>query len=198
MRLHTRKFLLSSFVIVTFVLYAAFGRKGNTSFGALGGKVSDFESGIPISSENPVSSLPETPSGIQTLPADQSPPGKKISSAQVPARTSTPAPKPAPAPAQPAGSIYRDGKYTGSSANAYYGNVQVVAVIKGGKLADVQFLDYPSDRSYSAEASRYATPILRSEAIRAQSATVDTVSGATYTSEAFIESLGSALGQARI
>lgn len=91
---------------------------------------------------------------------------------------------------------YRDGTYTGVSANAYYGNIQVQAVIQGGKLAGVQFLDYPQDRSRSISINTRAMPILQSEAIQAQSANVNTISGATDSSGAFRQSLSSALAQA--
>lgn len=94
--------------------------------------------------------------------------------------------------------IYKNGNYTGNIADAYYGNVQVKAVISSGKITDVQFLDYPNDRQNSIHINTYAMPILKSEAIKAQSAKVDVVSGATATSEAFQESLASALAQAKI
>jgi uncharacterized protein with FMN-binding domain len=74
--------------------------------------------------------------------------------------------------------------------------VQVQIAVSGGKILDVQALQLPSDRSRSARISQYAAPILRSEAIQAQSARVDIVSGATYTSRAYAQSLASALKQA--
>jgi len=107
----------------------------------------------------------------------------------------TPAPTPAPV-AKPAGQ-YKDGTYTGSSANAYYGNVQVQAVIQGGKLANVTFLDYPQTHQTSVYINSQAMPYLTQEAIQAQSANVNVVSGATFTSQAFIQSLASALTQAK-
>ncbi len=92
---------------------------------------------------------------------------------------------------------YKDGDYTGDSVDAYYGNVQVKAIIRGGKITDVQFLDYPQDRRTSINISNRAMPDLKTEAIQAQSAKVDIVSGATQTSQAFIQSLQSALTQAQ-
>lgn len=91
---------------------------------------------------------------------------------------------------------YKDGTYTGSVADAFYGNVQVEAVIKNGRIADVKFLQYPNEQRTSIEINQQAMPYLTQEAIQAQSAQVDGVSGATQTSRAFIESLQSALGQA--
>jgi uncharacterized protein with FMN-binding domain len=92
---------------------------------------------------------------------------------------------------------FKDGTYTGTSADAYYGYIQVKATISGGKLTDVTFLDYPSDRRESIEINSQAMPMLKQEAIQAQTAHVDGVSGATDTSAAFIESLQAALNQAK-
>lgn len=91
---------------------------------------------------------------------------------------------------------YRNGSYTGAVADAFYGNVQVRAKISGGKLVDVQFLQYPNDRGHSIEINNYAMPLLTQEAIQAQSANVNGVSGASATSYAFVQSLQSALQQA--
>lgn len=91
---------------------------------------------------------------------------------------------------------YKNGTYTGSVADAFYGNIQVQVVISGGKITDVIFLQYPNDRNTSIEINSQAMPMLKQEAIAAQSAQVDGVSGATATSGAFIQSLSSALQQA--
>lgn len=93
---------------------------------------------------------------------------------------------------------YRDGNYTGSSVDAYYGNVQVMATISGGKISDVQFLDYPQDRNTSVRINSRAIPYLTSEAISIQDSKVNAVSGASFTSAAFRKSLASALSQAKI
>jgi uncharacterized protein with FMN-binding domain len=92
---------------------------------------------------------------------------------------------------------YKDGSYTGSPADAQWGTIQVKAIISGGRIADVQFLQYPNERSRSVLINTYADPQLTQEAIQAQSAQVDIVSGATDTSEAFMQSLGDALSQAQ-
>jgi len=93
--------------------------------------------------------------------------------------------------------MYRNGTYTGDSVDAYYGNVQVQVTVSGGQISNVQFLNYPQDRSHSVQINTYAMPILSSEAVQAQSAPVDAVSGATATSGGFNQSLASALAQAR-
>ena len=93
--------------------------------------------------------------------------------------------------------VYNDGTFTGEAADAFYGNIQVAAVISQGKLADVTFLQYPNDRERSIRINTQAMPMLKSEAILAQSGKVDIISGATDTSQAFIMSLTSALQQAQ-
>jgi uncharacterized protein with FMN-binding domain len=98
--------------------------------------------------------------------------------------------------AAPVSSGFKNGAYTGSAEDAFYGTVQVRATISGGKISNIEFLQYPNDRGHSIEVSTMAIPRLRSEAIAAQSANVDVVSGATQTSEAFMRSLQSALAQA--
>lgn len=92
---------------------------------------------------------------------------------------------------------YKDGTYTGSVANAFYGNVQVQVTVSGGKITNVDFLQYPNDNPNSQSINQQATPYLKQEAIQAQSANVNTISGATLTSNAFVQSMSSALGQAK-
>lgn len=92
---------------------------------------------------------------------------------------------------------YKDGTYTGPVEDAFYGNVQVQTTISGGKITDVQFLKYPHDALRSMAINTIAMPNLKQEAIIAQNAQVDVVSGATDTSNAFIQSLQSALVQAK-
>lgn len=95
------------------------------------------------------------------------------------------------------GTAYKDGTYTGSVADAQWGYVQAQAVIQGGQITNVKFLQYPHDRGRSIEINQIADPELVQEAIQAQSAQVDLISGATDSSVAFIESLTDALSQAR-
>ncbi|MBU6490859.1 FMN-binding protein [Patescibacteria group bacterium] len=113
------------------------------------------------------------------------------------------APMPAAPPAMPvssasvsAKSAYKDGAYIGSMADAYYGTIEVQATIRNGSLADVAFLSYPNDRGTSRFINGQAMPMLTQEAISAQSANVDIISGATDTSLAFRQSLASALEKA--
>ena len=91
---------------------------------------------------------------------------------------------------------YNDGDYVGEVADTEWGLVQIKALIRNGALTDVQFMQYPAHRRRSAEIRNYVLPLLRSEAIREQSARVDMVSSATMTSDGFQQSLASALQRA--
>jgi uncharacterized protein with FMN-binding domain len=90
-----------------------------------------------------------------------------------------------------------DGTYTGGAANTRYGPVQVQISVSGGQIAEVQVLDYPASNSKDRQINERALPILISETTQAQSAQIDMVSGATYTSDGYIASLQSAIDQAQ-
>jgi uncharacterized protein with FMN-binding domain len=112
------------------------------------------------------------------------------------ANTATNPPTAPTATLPPQATGFKNGTFTGPVANAYYGMVQVQVVIQNGKIADVKFLDYPHDRRTSQEINAQAMPWLTQEAIQAQSANINIISGATLTSEAFANSLQSALNSA--
>jgi uncharacterized protein with FMN-binding domain len=92
---------------------------------------------------------------------------------------------------------YKNGSYAGSVADAFYGNIQVQAVITNGKITDVIFLQYPNDNRTSQYINSQADPMLKQEAIQVQSAQVDIISGASASSQAFQQSLADALAQAK-
>jgi uncharacterized protein with FMN-binding domain len=100
-------------------------------------------------------------------------------------------------PSAPTTGQYVDGTYTGIVADAYFGNLQVAAVIKNGKLVDVNFLQYPNDQGESIRINNRSNAILKQEAITSQNANVKIVTGATQSSEAFQQSLASALAEAK-
>ncbi|GAC1498863.1 MAG: hypothetical protein NVS1B10_01000 [Candidatus Saccharimonadales bacterium] len=91
---------------------------------------------------------------------------------------------------------YKDGIYTGSVADAYYGNVQVSVTIETGNIKTVVFLQYPKSHRTSVQINQQAIPYLQQETIQAQSPNVNIISGATFTSQAYIRSLTDALKQA--
>lgn len=89
-----------------------------------------------------------------------------------------------------------NGTFTGQSVSTRFGNVQVQVTISSGKITEVTALQLTDDSGRSQMISSRAAPVLRSEVLQAQSANVDTVGGATYTSEAYLSSLQSALDSA--
>jgi uncharacterized protein with FMN-binding domain len=107
----------------------------------------------------------------------------------------TATPTPSASPSASSGST-ANGIVTGPVVETQFGPVQVAVTFNNGTIADVQALQLPSDRMRSAEISSYAGPILRQEALQAQSAQIDLVSGATYTSSAYEQSLQAVLDQA--
>lgn len=92
--------------------------------------------------------------------------------------------------------ILRDGSFVGNGYDAYYGVVQVQAVVRNGQLADVKALQFPNHSGESRSINRQALPMLLQEAVSAQNARVRIISGATLTSRAYIASLNDALAQA--
>jgi uncharacterized protein with FMN-binding domain len=82
---------------------------------------------------------------------------------------------------------------TGDVAPNQYGNVQVKVTVKGGKITQVTPVQLPQSDAKSAEISQYAAPQLQSEVLSAQSAQINGVSGASYTSQSYDTSLQSAL-----
>lgn len=90
-----------------------------------------------------------------------------------------------------------DGTYTGDTSTNRWGPVQVEITVSGGVITDVSVLQYPDDDHKSVEINERALPTLIEEALAAQSSDVDTVSGATYTSDSYRESLQTAIDAAR-
>ena len=85
---------------------------------------------------------------------------------------------------------------TGAAGQTQWGPVQVEVTVEGGTLTAVNAVSYPDSDPKSSQISAVAIPSLEQQAMTAQSAQVDGVSGASYTSAAFAESLQSALTQA--
>ena len=158
---------------------------------------------LPVPADEPVAAVPSAP---EAVPAP--------SQAAIPeATTDIPVPMPRlqrSEPTLPAMSVaaavaapsavqgqYRDGVYKGATEDAYYGLVQVQANVQNGAIASVKVLQYPNDRRTSRYINSQALPMLQQEAIQAQSAQVDFVSGATLTSGAYVKSLRNALAQAK-
>ena len=93
-------------------------------------------------------------------------------------------------------SALADGTFTGSTVNTRFGPVQVRITVSGGRITDVQVPEYPSSNPRDRQINEQALPLLASETTAAQSADIDMVSGATYTSQGYLSSLQSAIDQA--
>ena len=87
---------------------------------------------------------------------------------------------------------------TGAAWPTIYGPVQVRITVTDGKLTAVTATEYPQETPRDYQINSFAIPALNSEALAAGSAKIDTVSGATYTSQGYIASLQSALDKAGI
>lgn len=107
------------------------------------------------------------------------------------AASGTPAPTEAPGDAS---AVTRT--VTGDAADTRYGPVQVKVTLAGSRITAVEAVRYPSEDRRDREINSYALPVLNQEAIAAQSADIDVVSGATYTSDGYARSLQSALDKA--
>ncbi|WP_042375968.1 FMN-binding protein [Streptacidiphilus melanogenes] len=86
--------------------------------------------------------------------------------------------------------------YTGQAVDTRYGPVQVRIDVSGGRISKIDVLQYPDEMQRDQDINSYALPVLNQEALSAQSAQIDSVSGATYTSDGYTQSLQSALDQA--
>jgi uncharacterized protein with FMN-binding domain len=130
------------------------------------------------------------PGGVSAL-ASPSPSGTAASPQPSPsaAPTSSSAPAPSPAPAAPAAPRTIDG----DPEQTPYGAIQVAVTFSGTTITSTRELQSPNEGGRSGEINSYAAPSLKKEVISAQSARIDTVSGATYTSQGYAQSVQSAI-----
>ena len=103
----------------------------------------------------------------------------------------------APAP-QAAQAATAAGTFTGDSVMTRWGAVQVEITVADGKITAVQAVEYPQNNARDRQINAYALPVLAQEVTQAQSAQIDVVSGATVTSDGYIQSLQSAIDQAHL
>jgi uncharacterized protein with FMN-binding domain len=109
----------------------------------------------------------------------------------------TPSPsESASAAPQSSGSSKAAKTYTGSTAGTRWGDVQVTITVANGRITDVQVPVYPNGNGRDQEINAFALPQLTQETLQAQSADIQTVSGATVTSDGYLQSLQSALDAA--
>ena len=90
------------------------------------------------------------------------------------------------------------GTFAGEVVQTRFGSVQVQISVTGGKITDVTALQLTDEDRRSVQISNRAAPLLRAEVLKAQSANVQTISGATVTSSAYLTSLQAALDAAHL
>ena len=88
------------------------------------------------------------------------------------------------------------GTFTGSAVQTRYGAVQVEITVQDGVITSSAAIQYPNRDRHDQQINSYAVPVLNAEAVDAQSAHIDAVSGATYTSVGYVRSLQSAIDEA--
>jgi uncharacterized protein with FMN-binding domain len=115
--------------------------------------------------------------------------------AAAPAASATGAAPAAPAKGA-AGTV--NGTFKGSTVQTQFGPVQVQIVVQNGKITSADAIRYPSGSQRDVMIANYAVPTLNTEAVRAQSAKISMVSGATYTSDGYLQSLQSAIDNAHL
>jgi uncharacterized protein with FMN-binding domain len=94
------------------------------------------------------------------------------------------------------GSSGSDASVTGDAYSTHWGDVQVRITVEGGEITDVEAVELPESDGHSQRISQVAEPVLREEVLSSQSADVQLVGGATYTSRAYLDSLQSAIDKA--
>ena len=133
------------------------------------------------------------------VPPATAPPRPTTSTAPPPTRGSTTETNPATSPPTSTAPATNAGAVRTVDGDPYdnrYGTVQVQITLQGRQITNVTPLQMPTDRQRSAEISQQAAPLLLQEALQAQSAQIDIIGGASYTSQSYAQSLQSALDKA--
>jgi uncharacterized protein with FMN-binding domain len=107
-------------------------------------------------------------------------------------------PTPAPSTSSPSTPSSGTKTYDGDAVSTRFGNVQVRITVQSGQITNAEVLQVPWNDRRDQEINSYAVPVLNGEVVTAQSATIDMVSGATFTSEGYIQSLQSAIDRAHL
>jgi uncharacterized protein with FMN-binding domain len=182
-----KKFFISSFVVFTFVAYVVHQCFTNpdspliptpTMASLIDPQGNHSAGGIAVPTTLPTATPNLAPTALPTF---------------IVVPTDTPAPPTATANQ----GLYKDGTYRGPQVDVFYGIVEVQVDVQNGKIANVNFLQYPNDRRTSQQINSIAMPYLQQEALQAQSANVNIISGATLTSEGFMMSLDAELKTAK-
>lgn len=186
-----------------------FGSSGGLSTGSLSGA---SLSGSSLSGSTTTSTPATTAPAATTTPAPAATPTTKASTKKkkktAAATTTTPnsavatnsanatAATPAPAASAPATKTAVSGTFTGDAVDTRFGAVQVRITISNGKITNVTAPQYPTESFRDQQINAQAIPWLEQQTIAAQSANIQGVGGASYTSQGFYQSLVSALSKA--
>jgi len=103
-----------------------------------------------------------------------------------------------PSPATTSSPAVAAVSYTGGVADTRWGPVQVRITVRGGKITRARAVQYPQGTNVDAQINNYALPILDREVVQKQSVSIDAISGATVTSDGYLQSLQSAIDQAHL
>jgi uncharacterized protein with FMN-binding domain len=165
------------------------------------------DSSAPADSSGPVS-----PTAASSAPASSPQPSTAASSSTAATASSVspsakaspsatksaakPTPKPTPKPSSTTKTV-TGSTVTVSEGRREFGVVQVQLTLTNGKITAATAIQFPQDDSHSAELSQFSIPVLSQEVLSKQSSSIDAVSGATYTSAAYAQSVQAALDAAK-
>jgi uncharacterized protein with FMN-binding domain len=153
---------------------------------------------VALSGTTPGSTAPAT--SVPATSAPGSSPAPQIGNdqtAQSPAPTPTTSSKPAPSAVSGTKTVTGAAVPASEGGRRIFGMVAVRLTIVNGKITAATAVSYPNNDRHSAQISSFAIPVLNGEVLAAQGGQIDAVSGATITSNAYAESLQSALDQAK-
>ena len=154
-----------------------------------GSAIGTTGTGSSASASSPSTSKATKPTATKKATAAATQPAATQSATASPAATQSTA-----AVTTPATSAVKDGTFTGPSVNVNYGNVQVKITVVNGRITDAVAIKAPSGKN-----DRYtnmSVPVLKQQTLKAQSANIQGVSGASYTSYGWFTSLQGALAAA--
>ncbi|MDX6197272.1 MAG: hypothetical protein QOJ79_423 [Actinomycetota bacterium] len=159
------------------------------------GVVAESPAPVPATSApTPATAAPRAPAAPTSAPK----PSAVAAPTTAPRVVATPAPAKPKASPTPRKTVATTRTINGAAADTRYGPVQVQIKLSGNRIVSSDAIVYPTNERRDREINDYAVPQLNDETVQAQSANIDTVSGATYTSDGYRESLQSAIDAAHL
>jgi len=134
--------------------------------------------------------------GVHRVPTTTPAAGPPPTTATQPPSAAPSAPAPTTPPTSAPAKTGASGTFDGDPFDNRYGTVQVRVTLQNGQVTSITALQMPFDHPRSQYISQQVEPMLQQAALQAQSAQIDIISGATYTSESYAQSLQSALDKA--